>query len=130
LALPSRPNERWSLDFVSDAFTDGRRFRGLAVVDDVTRESLALVADTPLSGRRLVRELDAVIARPGKPRTIVSDNGTVMKSMAILEWCQSTHVKWHYIAPGKPGIADTQFAVKLLGSLAAFSTYRPAVTSW
>ncbi|MGJ7042021.1 putative transposase, partial [Shinella sp. BE166] len=102
LALPSRANERWSLDFVSDAFTDGRRFRILAVVDDFTRECLALVADTSLSGRRLARELDAVIAQRGKPRTIVSDNGTEMTSMAVLEWCQSTHVEWHYIAPGKP----------------------------
>lgn len=89
LALPSRPNERWSLDFVSDAFTDGRRFRALAVVDDFTRECLALVADTSLSGRRLTRELDAVIARRGKPRTIVSDNGTEMTSMAVLDWCQT-----------------------------------------
>ncbi|WP_244473932.1 IS3 family transposase [Rhizobium sp. Leaf321] len=102
LARPSRANERWSLDFVSDAFTDGRRFRVLAVVDDFTRECLALVADTSLSGRRLARELDAVITRRGKPRTIVSDNGTEMTSMAILEWCQNTYVDWHYIAPGKP----------------------------
>ena len=102
LALASRPNERWSLDFVSDAFTDCRRFRVLAVVDDFTRECLALVADKSLSGRRLARELDAVIAQRGKPRTIVSDNGTEMTSMAVLEWCQSTHVEWHYIAPGKP----------------------------
>jgi putative transposase len=72
------------------------------VVDDFTRECLALVPDTSLSGRRLARELDAVIARRGKPRTIVSDNGTEMTSMAILEWCQNTHVDWHYIAPGKP----------------------------
>lgn len=102
LALPSRPNERWSLDFVSDAFTDGRRFRVLAVADDFTRECLALVADTSLSGRRLARELDAVIARRGKPRTIVSDNVTEMTSTAILEWCQNTHIDWHYIARGKP----------------------------
>jgi len=102
LALPSRANERWSLDFVSDAFTDGRRFRVLAVVGDFTREYLALVADTSLSGRRLARQLDAVIARRGRPRTIVSDNGTEMTGVAVLEWCQSTHVEWHYIAPGKP----------------------------
>ncbi len=56
LALPSRPNERWSLDFVSDTFTDSRRFRALAVVDDCTRECLALVADTSLSGARALRE--------------------------------------------------------------------------
>ena len=102
LALPSRPNERWSLDFVSDAFTDGRRFRVLAVVDDYTRECLCLVADTSLSGARLARELDDLISRRTKPKTIVSDNGTEMTSMAILKWCQQTYIDWHYIAPGKP----------------------------
>jgi len=102
LALPSRPGDRWSLDFVGDALTDGRRFRVLAVVDDFTRECLCLVADTSLSGARLARELDSFIARRGKPRTIVSDNGTEMNNMAILKWCQETKVEWHYIAPGKP----------------------------
>jgi len=102
MVLPNRANERWSLDFVSDAFTDGRRFRVLAVVDDYSRECLALVADTSLSGLRLTRELDAVMKQRGKPRTIVSDNGTEMTSMAVLKWCQNTGVEWHYIAPGKP----------------------------
>ncbi len=78
LALPSRPNQRWSLDFVSDAFTDGRYFRVLAVVDDFTRECLCLIADTSLSGARLARELDSLIARRGTPKTIISDNGTEM----------------------------------------------------
>lgn len=67
LALLSRTNERWSLDFVSEAFTDGRRFRVLSVVDDFTRECLALVAGTSLSGRRLAREHDVVIVRRWKP---------------------------------------------------------------
>ena len=102
MLVPDRPNERWSLDFVSDAFTDGRRFRVLAVVDDYTRECLALVADTSLSGLRVARELDAIIVRRGKPKTIVSDNGTEFTSMAILNWCQDTGIDWHYIAPGKP----------------------------
>jgi len=57
IALPGGPNERWSLDFVSDSFTDGRRFRILAIVDDFTRESLALIPDTSLSGQRVAREL-------------------------------------------------------------------------
>jgi putative transposase len=68
------PNQRWSLDFVSDQLTDGRRFRILAVVDDCTRECLALVADTSLSGRRVVRELDELLRRRGRPATVVSDN--------------------------------------------------------
>ena len=102
MALPQGPNQRWSLDFVSDALTDGRRFRILAVVDDFTRECLCLVADTSLSGLRVARELDAVIARRGRPLMIVSDNGTELTSMAILRWSQERRVEWHYIAPGKP----------------------------
>ena len=102
MLVPDRPNQRWSLDFVSDSFTDGRRFRVLTVVDDHTRECLALVADTSLSGRRVVRELDAVIAQRGRPLTVVSDNGTEFTSMAILRWSQERQIDWHYIAPGKP----------------------------
>ena len=102
MLVPERPNERWSLDFVSDAFTDGRRFRVLAIVDDFSRECLALVADTSLSGLRVTRELTAIMARRGQPRTIVSDNGTELTSMAVLRWCQEMQIHWHYIAPGKP----------------------------
>ena len=86
MLLPDAPNIRWSLDFVSDALTDGRRFRVLAVVDDYSRECLALVAlaivlgpmadnrSPSLSGHRVVRELDAVIARRERPAMVVSDN--------------------------------------------------------
>ena len=102
MVLPNRINERWSLDFVSDAFTDGRRFRVLAVIDDFSRECLALVADTSLSGLRVTRELNTLIASRGRPSTIVSDNGTELTSIAVLKWCQETRVEWHYIAPGKP----------------------------
>lgn len=102
LALPQGPTQRWLLDFVADSVSDGRRFRILAVVDDFTRECLALVADTSLSGARVARELDTLIARRGKPRMVVSDNGTELTSMAILRWSQEHRVEWHYIAPGKP----------------------------
>src|SRR5205807_6007992 len=74
LLLPQGPNQRWSLDFLSDALSDGRRFRILAIVDDFTRECLALVADTSLSGLRVGREFDAIIAERGKPIACVSDN--------------------------------------------------------
>lgn len=102
MVLPDGPNQRWSLDFVSDALTDGRRFRILTVVDDFSRENLVLVADTSLSGQRVARELDRVIAERGAPKTIVSDNGTEFTSMAVLKWVQETGIDWHYIAPGKP----------------------------
>jgi putative transposase len=96
------PNERWSLDFVADQLTDGRRFRVLAVVDDCTRECLALVSDTSLSGVRVARELDRLITERGKPQMVVSDNGTELTSNAILAWADKSRVAWHYIAPGKP----------------------------
>jgi putative transposase len=102
METPVAANQRWSLDFVSDQFTDGRRFRILAVVDDCTRECLALVADTSLSGVRVARELNTIIGRRARPAMVVSDNGTELTSNAILKWTDDAKVGWHYIAPGKP----------------------------
>jgi putative transposase len=102
MAIPQGCNQRWSLDFVSDAFACGRRFRILAVVDDFTRECLALIADTSISGLRVARELDWAIAERSRPAMVVSDNGTELTSMAILRWSKERDVEWHYIAPGKP----------------------------
>jgi putative transposase len=102
LAIPQGPNQRWSLDFLSDAFVEGRRFRILAVVDDFTRECLALIADTSLPGLRVVRELEIIMARRGRPAICVSDNGTELTGMAVLRWSQEIRLEWHYIAPGKP----------------------------
>ncbi|MGA1764562.1 MAG: IS3 family transposase [Ilumatobacteraceae bacterium] len=102
LVTDAMANARWSVDFVQDQFADGRRFRILNVIDDVTKESLAAVVDTSISGRRVARELTALIERRGKPGVIVSDNGTEFTSNAILEWAEKMRVKWHYIAPGKP----------------------------
>lgn len=114
MLVPDAPNQRWSLDFVSDAFTDGRRFRTLVIVDDHSRECLTAVPDTSLSGLRVCRELNAVIQQRGKPKTIVSDNGTELTSMAVLKWCQDTKIDWHYIAPGKP--MQNAFAESFIGS--------------
>ena len=96
------PNQRWSRDFVHDQMTSGRRFRVLNVVDDVTRECLAAVPDTSISGRRVVRELTELIAQRGRPGMIVSDNGTELTSNAVLAWCGQMQVEWYYIAPGRP----------------------------
>jgi putative transposase len=87
---------------VHDQFACGRRFRVLNVVDDVTRECLAAIPDTSISGCRVARELTALIERRGRPGMIVSDNGTELTSNAILKWCAENRIEWHYIAPGKP----------------------------
>lgn len=80
----------------------GRRFRILCIVDDFTRERLALVADTSRSGIRVARELTTLIRLRANPHMVVSDNGTELTSSAILRWSQERQVEWHYIAPGKP----------------------------
>jgi putative transposase len=102
ITLPQGPDQRWSLDFVSDVLADGRRFRVLVVVDDFTRECLALVVDTSISGHRVARELDAIVAARKRPLMIVSDNGTELTSHAILRWQKGQGVGRHDIAPGKP----------------------------
>ncbi|MBM2716321.1 IS3 family transposase [Mesorhizobium caraganae] len=102
ILVEARPNARWSLDFVHDQFACGRRFRVLNIVDDVTRECLAAIPDTSISGRRVARELTDLIGRRGKPGMIVSDHGTEFTSNAILAWSKDHRVEWHYIAPGKP----------------------------
>lgn len=103
MTVPLGPNQRWSLDFLSDAFACGRRFRIFAVVDDYSRECVRLIADTSISGARVGRELDAaVFERMARPHTIVSDNGTELTSMAILRLSKERNVEWHYVAPGKP----------------------------
>ena len=99
ILVEARPNARWSLDFVHDQFACGRRFRVLNVVDDVTRECMAAIPDTSISGRRVARELTALIERRSKPGMIVSDNGTELTSNAILKWCAEAKIEWHYIAP-------------------------------
>lgn len=92
MLVPDRANSGWSLDFVSDTFTDGRRFRVLAVVDDYTRECLALVADTSLSGLRVVRELDAIIRwRPTGHDRLRQRHGADLDgdpAMVPADWCR------------------------------------------
>lgn len=101
MTLPNAINQRWSLDFVSDTLSDGRRFRILCIVDDFSRECLATVVDTSLGGVRVVRELEQLGFERSTPRVIVSDNGTELTSCAVLRWATG-RLDWHYIEPGKP----------------------------
>ncbi len=102
MLVPQWPNDRWSLDFVSDQFIDGRRFRILVVVDDCTRECLALVADTSISGIRVARELDRLLVDLRQAQ----DHRQRQRHRADLERHPALggrpRVDWHYIAPGKP----------------------------
>lgn len=89
ILVEARPNARWSLDFVSDQLANGRRFRILNIVDDVTNECLGAIADTSISGPRVARELTSIVTRRGKPGSIVSDNGTEFTCNAMLAWCRA-----------------------------------------
>ena len=102
MLVPSRPNERWSLDFVHDQLADGRRFRVLNIVDDYSRVCVGQLVDLSISGARMVRYLDQLKESRGLPQAIVLDNGPEMTSKAMFFWSQLTKVKLHFIQPGKP----------------------------
>ena len=86
LATALHPNFSWSLDFVHDQLADGRRIRTLNVVDDCTRECLAIKVDTSLSGVRVARVLETLIAERGAPSRISLDNGPELTSRALQKW--------------------------------------------
>jgi putative transposase len=99
----SGPEQVWSLDFMSDALAPGRRLKLLTVVDTYTRESLAIEVDTSISGERVARVLDRVIAeRCAQPEEIVLDNGPEMTSRALDQWAYERGIRLRFIAPGKP----------------------------
>lgn len=100
--LPTRINERWSIDFVSDQLADGRRFRTFNVVDDFSRECLAIVVERSISGEHVARVLSDLVQRRGRPRVIVCDNGPEFISRAMELWSESHVVRLHFIEPGKP----------------------------
>lgn len=100
MPLPEGPNQRWSMDFVSDQLANGRRFRVLNVVDDFTRECVLQVTDFSISGHRVARELDRIDRT--LPGTIVCDNGPEFTSKAMFFWARRTETRLHFIQPGKP----------------------------
>jgi putative transposase len=99
---PTRPNERWSMDFVSDCLTDKRRIRALNIVDGFTRECLAIVVDTSINGVRVARALQELLAQRDKPERIVVDNGPEFAGRALDAWAYDAGVHLHFITPGRP----------------------------
>ncbi len=102
IAPPDKPNERWSMDFMSDQLADGRTFRTLNIIDEFTRECLAIEADVSLSGQRVGRVLDRVAEERGYPDAIVVDNGPEFTSRSLDQWAYKNGVKLAFIEPGKP----------------------------
>ena len=99
---PSKPNERWSMDFTSDQLADGRRFRTFNVVDDCTRECLAIRVERSIPGVQVARVLTQLIEQRARPTTIVCDNGPEFIGRALEIWAEEHAVKLHFIEPGRP----------------------------
>lgn len=97
-----RPNQEWSLDFVSDALANGRGLRALTVLDDFTKESPAIEVDSSLSAPRVTRVLDTVIDQRGVPERIRIDNGPEFTSRCFIAWAEQRGIALTYIQPGKP----------------------------
>lgn len=102
LGIPDGPNQMWSLDFMSDSFTDSRKFRLLNVIDDFNRESLAIEVDTSLPSLRVIRVLDQLVTQRGTPANIRCDNGPEFISHQLQQWCEKQQITLQYIQPGKP----------------------------
>jgi putative transposase len=102
LPLPSRRTERWSMDFMTDTLADGRGFRTLNIVDDFTRECMAIEVDRSLPGLRVVRVLDRLAETVGLPEILVTDNGPEFSGRALDTWAYARGVQLRFIRPGKP----------------------------
>jgi putative transposase len=98
----TRPNERWSIDFVHDRLLTGRKFRCLTIVDDFTRECIAVEADFSFPSERVIRVFNRLAAQRPLPAVIKSDNGGEFTSAKMLTWSSQKNVDLHFIEPGKP----------------------------
>ncbi len=98
----SQPNQRWSMDFVTDCVSSGKVIRMLTIVDDCTRECPAIEVDTSLGGWRVRRVLDRIASGRGLPEAIVLDNGPEFRGRALAAWSEERGVRLEFIQPGKP----------------------------
>ena len=99
---PTRANERWSMDFVSDALSNGRKIRALTMVDDYSRKCHRIEVDTSIGGQRVVRVLNEIAQGEGLPELITIDNGPEFIGKALDAWAYQRGVKLNFIRPGKP----------------------------
>jgi putative transposase len=102
ITRPTRPNERWGMDFIQDAFVEGRRFRCLTMVDEFTRECPSITVDCSLPAARVIAALTALAATRGLPASLVVDHGPEFISKALDAWAFTHGVQLEFIRPGKP----------------------------
>ena len=102
LAIPVKPNQSWSMDFMHDALTDGRAFRLFNVIDDYNREALTVEVDFLLPAQRVIRSLNQLIECRGKPAQVRCDNGPEYISNALKDWALEQGITISYIEPGNP----------------------------
>ncbi len=102
LPKPTAANRSWSMDFVSDGLADGRRLRCLAIVDDCTRECVALEVDTSITGTRVKAVLERLADTRGLPRSITVDHGPEFEGQVLDAWAYQRNVHLSFIRPGKP----------------------------
>lgn len=102
LAKPTGPNQAWSMDFVWDMLRNGRRVKMLTVVDDFTRECLAIEVDFGINGRRVAQTLEGLMESRGKVGGIRCDNGPEFTGNALDGWAYEKGVRLDFIRPGKP----------------------------
>jgi putative transposase len=102
LPKPTEANRSWSMDFVSDGLADGRRIRCLAIVDDCTRECVALEVDTSITGTRVKAVLERLADTRGLPRSITVDHGPEFEGQVLDAWAYGSNVQLSFIRPGKP----------------------------
>lgn len=102
LSVPEAINEVWSMDFMHDQLSDGRRYRLFNIIDDYNREGLDIVADLSLPAERVIRSLDRIIEWRGKPKAIRCDNGPEYISGQLIRWAKKRNIRIEYIEPGRP----------------------------
>ena len=102
IAAVTHANERWSVDFMHDRLGNGRSIRAMNVVDDFTRECLAVEVNYAFASAAVIRLLDSIRDERGTPATIRFDNGSEFTSRAMLQWGADQGVALHFIDPGKP----------------------------